>query len=201
MPLTFMTESHGEIPIGFFNIDTDMILIRNYFVFASDFCRWVEECSKLPGSDDDPDVYETKVQMYIINDLNDIGHLMGAISGVVFTGFIGEVYKKFPFPQKQEDFKQKPDGFKNRKIVEDLINNFGVIQEIKITISKKQRTIAIGEYVFYKEQFHDVIGYIWRGGMPKWKDEIRPDYVNQMMKTIMNSQHWLFKADMPVVNK
>jgi hypothetical protein len=198
MPLTFKTESHGEIPIGFFNIDTDMILIRNYFVFASDFCNWIEEWSKIPNSEGD---FETRIQMYVIKDLDEIGHLMGAISGVVFTGFIGEVYKKFPFPQKREDFKQKPDGFKNREIVEELVINFAVIEEIAITILKKERTISIGEFVFSKEQFHDLIGYIWRGGMPKWRDDIRPDYINQMMRTIMISRHWLFKADIPEVQK
>jgi len=194
MPLTFRTESHGEIPFGFFNVDTDMILIRNYFVFASDFCSWIEEWSKIP---ENLKVYETNVQMYIIKDMDDIGHLMGAISGVIFTGFIGEVYKKFPFPQKPEEFKQKPDGFKNREIIEVLVKNYAVFQDIEMKISKEERTISIGEFVFSKEQFHNVIRYIWRGGMPKWRDEIRSDYVNQMMRAIMNSRHWLFKADIP----
>ncbi len=36
MPLLFQSLSHGEIPFGFFNIETDMILLNNYFIFASD---------------------------------------------------------------------------------------------------------------------------------------------------------------------
>ena len=36
MPLLFQSLSHGEIPFGFFNIETDMILLNNYFFFASD---------------------------------------------------------------------------------------------------------------------------------------------------------------------
>ncbi len=43
MPLGFDTLSHGNIPVGFFNIDTDCFLIDNLFVFASDLCRWLTQ--------------------------------------------------------------------------------------------------------------------------------------------------------------
>ncbi len=39
MPLLFQSLSHGEIPFGFFNIETDMILLQNYFFFASDMAE------------------------------------------------------------------------------------------------------------------------------------------------------------------
>jgi hypothetical protein len=191
MPLTFQTLSHGEIPIGFFNIDTDMLLIRNYFFFASDFCSWLSNWSK------DKAEIETEVEIYIIHDLNDIGHLMGAISGVLFTGFIGEVYKKFPFPEKRQDFKQKPDGDKNREVIEGIIRKYTDLEKIEVHSSESDGTISIGEYVFNKDQFHEVIGYVWRGGMPRWKDEVRPEYVNSMMQMIMVSEHWLFKRKGP----
>lgn len=191
MPISFKTESHGDIPIGFFNIDTDMILIKNYFVFASDLCDWISEWTS--GEEE----IITSVKMYVIKNLDDIGHLMGAISGIIFTGFIGEVYKIFPFPEKQEDFKQKPDGDKNRKNIEEIMNKFGELEQIPVKISKESNTISIGEFVFTIEQFHDVLGYIWRGGMPKWKDGIRPEYVNKMMKAIITSEHWLFRSREP----
>jgi hypothetical protein len=188
MPLSFNTESHGEIPIGFFNIDTDMILINNYFVFATDFCEWLKSWAE--GKDD----IKTKVEMYIIEKTVDIGNLMGAIAGRVFIGFIGEVYKKFPFPEKSEDFKQKPEGFKNRKVIENIIKSFSQKKEVEIVISKDAGTITIGEYIFTPSQFHEVIGYIWRGGMPMWRDDEPPDYVKDMMRAVIGSKHWLFKV-------
>jgi hypothetical protein len=33
---------------------------------------------------------------------SDIGNLMGAIYGIDFRGFIGEVYKLFPFPKTEK---------------------------------------------------------------------------------------------------
>ena len=188
MPLSFKTMSHGEIPIGFFNIDTDMILINNYFVFASDFCDWLSKWTMVNRD------LNTKKEMYVISDPKDIGDLMGAISGRVFTGFIGEVYKKFPFPDKPEDFRQKPDGFKTRNIIEKIIKEFAVQESISIITSLEGKTIAIGDYVFSRAHFHEVISYIWRGGMPKWKDDEGPDYVKDMMNAVITSQHWLFRS-------
>ena len=37
MPLEFQSISHGKIAFGFFNIETDMILLGHYFLFARDF--------------------------------------------------------------------------------------------------------------------------------------------------------------------
>lgn len=39
MPLEFESLSHGRIAFGFFNIETDMILLNQYFLFAEDFCH------------------------------------------------------------------------------------------------------------------------------------------------------------------
>jgi len=189
MPLSFQTISHGEIPVGFFNIDTDMILINDYFVFASDFCECIKEWTK--GEEN----VESEVEMYVIDNLEKIGNLMGAIAGRVHTGFIGEVYKKFPFPEKREDFKQKPEGYKSRKDIEQIIKKFAERRNIPIAISKTKATISIGDYGFNTEQFHEVISYLWCGGMPKWKDEKRPKYIEEMMKAVITSKHWLFKHD------
>jgi hypothetical protein len=189
MPLSFDTQSHGQIPIGFFNIDTDMILIENYFMFIEDFCKWITDWSGQSGD------LETKVKMFVIENPDDIGNLMGAISGVVFTGFIGEVYKKFPFPKEPEAFRQKPEGVKNRTVVEKIIKKFAKKNTIKISISKKEQTITIGDYMFSREQFHEVIYYIWRGGMPRWTDDEKPVYVEEMMKAVIASKHWLFKVE------
>jgi hypothetical protein len=188
MPIGFDTQSHGVIPVGFFNIDTDMLLINNYFIFASDLCQAISDWTK--GADD----IDTNLKMYVIEDEQDMGNLMGAISGIVFTGFIGEVYKLYPFPKAPEDFRQKPEGDKTQEQVEKLIKKFGKQKKIQIKVSKGKQTIAIGEYIFKKESFHEVILYIWRGGMPMWRDDEQPKYVKDMMKAVLSSKHWLFQV-------
>jgi len=37
MPISFPSKSHGQIPIGFFNIETGMLLMDRYFFFSTDF--------------------------------------------------------------------------------------------------------------------------------------------------------------------
>lgn len=186
MPIEFETLNHGVIPIGFFNIESDMFLVNDYFVFASDLCKAIREWTE------SSEVLTTELDMYVIRSPGDIGNLMGAIRGEVFTGFIGELYKIYPFPAAREAFKQNPEGYKTRETVENIIRNYGAIESIKIVISRDDGTIVIGKYKFNKEQFHEVIAYIWRGGMPMWKNNIRPDYVNDMMKAVLSSKHWLF---------
>ena len=187
MPLSFDTISHGTIAFGFFNIDSDMLLMNNYFIFASEFCPVIAGWAQ--GDED----VNTKIELYIIEDDNKIGNLMGAINGLVFTGFIGELYKLYPFPTKKDEFKQKPEGYKTQKQVEELIKKFAKKEKIDIVISKADKTITIGEYLFNPGQFHEVIAYIWRGGMPRWRDEVRPGYVEDMMKAVIGSKHWLFR--------
>ena len=187
MPIAFNSVSHGEIPIGFFNIDTDMILINNYFVFASDLCNWLSTWAA--GKQN----IKTEKGFYVIENPKDIGNLMGAISAEVFTGFIGELYKKFPFPKDIGDFKQKPDGFKNRLVVEKLIQKYANLSNVDIIISKKNETISIGEYGFDRFDFHQILLYLWQGGMPKWRDDEKPGYVLKMMEAVISSKHWLFK--------
>jgi hypothetical protein len=188
MPLSFETQSHCEIAFGFFNIDTDMLLMNNYFVFATDFCDWIIDWTKQTSD------MTSALDLYMIDETEKIGNLMGAISGVVFTGFIGEVYKKYPFPKKPEDFRQKPEGDKNRSVVENIVKEFGTIRPIKILTNEKEQTITIGDFVFSAEQFHEVIYYVWRGGMPKWTDDKMPGYVENMMKAVLTSKYWLFKV-------
>jgi len=52
MLLAFDSTSHGRIAFGFFNIESDMLLLDHYFSFASDFCSALSEkksSSILPG--------------------------------------------------------------------------------------------------------------------------------------------------------
>ena len=116
MPLEFESISHGPIAFGFFNIETDLILLNHYFLFAEDFCHSVSSIAEgqINGT------YKASWNIYLFELREKIGNLMGAIHGVDHSGFIGEVYRHFPFPKKRTEFKQKPDGFKRRPEIEEI---------------------------------------------------------------------------------
>jgi hypothetical protein len=180
MPLTFNCLSHGTIAFGFFNIDSDMLLLENYFLFATDFCRYVGDLAENLHQGK----FEAKWQVYIIAERASMGDLMGAIHGVRNTGFIGDIYRIFPFPQNAESFKQKPDGYRNQAIVAKVISSYARQIHIPFKVGKSAHEIEIGEYKFSRKDFGEMIQYVWRGGYPRWKNDIRPDYVLTMQATI-----------------
>ena len=186
MPLAFDTLDHGEIAIGFFNIESDIFLIDNLFIFASDLC------AAIGGWASGPEDLSTELEMYVIAEPAAIGDLMGAINGVRSTGFIGELYKLYPFPKEPDGFKQNPRGYETRGEVESLIGKYSIMKKVEVVMDKGEGTIRIGEYRFNRLQFRAVIEYIERGGMPMWKDGTPPTYVEEMMMTIGGSSHWLF---------
>ena len=187
MPLEFESLSHGKIAFGFFNIETDMILLNQYFFFAEDFCQYIAEASQK----NEP-IFKTSWDAYSFQNRGDIGNLMGAIHGIDHGGFIGEVYKLFPFPKHQEDFKQKIEGNHTRALIERLIQKYTSKTDIHFMMDQKTEQINIGEYLFGKLSFHELIKYIWMGGFPRWKDNLRPDYVFSMGKVIDRSTNSLF---------
>jgi hypothetical protein len=188
MPLAFESLSHGTIAFGFFNIETDMLLLDHYFFFADDFCENIE---KIAESSSDQ-VFEDIWHVYQISDSQDIGDLNGAIHGVSYVGIIGEVYRQFPFPEKEEDFKQKADGRLNRSVVEEIIRGYAPSIEIRILVAPDNSMIAIGSYRFARTSFQELIKYVWRGGYPRWEDGIRPESVLSMKKTISQNPRGLF---------
>jgi hypothetical protein len=188
VPLEFQSVSHGKITFGFFNIETDMILLDHYFLFAQDFCSHLSKFAEaLPE-----ELHESFWDIHLIENNVAIGNLMGAINGIDFRGFIGEVYKVFPFPKRQEDFKQKPEGFKNRELIEEMIQHFAKEIRIPFVVDQKNDKVAIGEYLFNRASFQELIKYIWLGGFPRWKDEVRPDYVLRMRNSMIQSKNPLF---------
>ncbi len=189
MPLSFRSKSHGNIAFGFFNIESDMLLLEKYFFFADDFCQRVIEMAK----EDDSGIKRFELPVYYIADPNDIGDLMGAIHGIRFTGVIGKLYTLFPFPDDPKAFKQNPDGFRTREVVMSHIKPFSAITDIFIEIFKDGK-IKVGSYVFDKIVFHELIQYVWQGGYPRWKDEVRPEYVRQMKNCIQKSHNYFFKG-------
>ena len=189
MPLSFESMSHGSIAFGFFNIESDMLLLEQYFLFGSEFCQHVGDMAE----NFHEDKFESKWPVYAIEDRAQIGDLMGAIHGVRYTGFIGELYRRYPFPEKPEEFKQKPEGYQNQALVRDMISAYAGRIHIPVNISEKALEINIGEYKFSREIFQELVKYVWRGGYPRWRDAIRPDYVLDMKTKIERHRLGLFE--------
>ena len=199
MPLSFKSENHGNIAFGFFNIESDMLLLENYFFFADEFCRMIadaacslpNETENLNGSGQKEAEFGLKV--YHIADPLDIGDLMGAIHGMRFTGFIGETYKEFPFPENPQDFKQNPEGYRTRKFIKELINRFAKETDILVKFADDGH-VSINSYVFDINVFHELLLYVDQGGYPRWKDETRPGYVIAMNDSIQKSYNRFFQG-------
>ena len=181
MPLAFNSISHGTIAFGFFNIESDMLLCDHYFFFADDFCNTIGNIAEQAGDKS----YQVPWQVYFIETPQDIGDLSGAIQGDRFEGFIGELYRRFPFPENLAGFKQKPAGIQTQSKVSEIIDKYAKIQEISFEVSSKGKEVKFGVYRFDRNQFQKLILYVWRGGYPRWKDEVRPAYVAQMKDNIL----------------
>ncbi|MCP4669130.1 MAG: hypothetical protein GY849_22565 [Deltaproteobacteria bacterium] len=190
MPLAFHSINHGSIAFGFFNIDSDMLLLERYFLFATEFCQYISDMAE----SEEEGAFEAAWEVYFISDRKEIGDLMGAIHGMHDTGFMGELYCRFPFPERPEAFKQKPDGLETQAVVEGMIKTYAEVVSIPVTVDKKAREIRIGDYGFTRTSFQELITYVWQGGMPRWKDEVRPDYVRAMRKKIERNRKGIFEG-------
>ena len=181
MPLAFDSLSHGTIAFGFFNIESDMLLCDRYFFFAEDFCRNVGDMAENAGEQ----FYRASWTVQVIEEAEDIGDLMGAIHGVRFTGFMGELYRRFPFPRQPQEFKQNPEGAQTQSLVTEIISRYGQAQEIAVAADQKTLGIELGAYRFSRIQFQELLKYVWRGGYPRWKNEFRPASVLEMKNKVM----------------
>ena len=190
MPLAFESLNRGTVAFGFFNIDTDLLLLQQYFLFADDFCGHLVRLAEHKRQE----TYETAWEVYSIDDPRKIGDLMAAIHGIRHTGFIGEVYKRFPFPKREAEFKQKPEGFQNRAWMISLLEKWAARKPIPVRVDPEHETASISEYLFTKEVFHQLIQYVWVGGYPRWRDEIRPGYVMEMKGRLEKAGGWLTRG-------
>jgi hypothetical protein len=188
MPLAFESLSHGTISFGFFNIDSDMLLLEKYFIFGSDFCEHIGAMAEGIHANE----YQTQWPVYIIEDPTQIGDLTGAIHGIRYTGFIGELYRRYPFPETPEAFKQKTSGFVNQAVVRKIIAGYASNVQIPIAADRQAGEVDIGGYQFNRSTFQELIQYVWRGGYPGWQDDSRPEYVEIMRAKIGNHPEGLF---------
>lgn len=184
MPLSFQSLSHGTVAFGFFNIDTDMLLLEHCFFFATDFCRAVEGIAE--GAE------EADIEAYPIPDAWSIGDLQTAIHGVRYTGFIGDVYREFPFPEDKKDFKQKPEGWENQALMRMMIAKYAEAASLTVATDAEKGEVRIGEFRFDPEAFRELVLYVWQGGYPRWRDDQRPGYVEAMKASVARSSHGLF---------
>lgn len=187
MPLAFQSLSHGQVAFGFFNIETDMMLLEVHFFFAANFARAVRMLAENAG--DGPST--VRLDAYTLA-AHRIGNLMGSIQGTDFSGFIGEVYRRYPFPRGEEKFCQQPEGPRTRGVIEGLITKYAGRKPIGITFHPADDAVDIGGYAFDRNEFLRLILYVWVGGYPRWRDGIRPGYVMDMRRAIESSSNALF---------
>ena len=190
MPLAFDSLSHGSIAFGFFNIESDMLLCDRYFLYADKFCSYVADLVETAGEQS----YQTVWKVQFIQTAEAIGDLMGAIHGIRYTGFMGELYRSFPFPSRAQDFKQNPQGFRTQSRVAEIIAKYADPLEIRVAVDNVRAEIQVGDYRFSSAQFQALIDYVWRGGYPRWKDEIRPAYVSAMRDKILRNCNGIFEG-------
>lgn len=181
MPLAFETTNQGTIAFGFFNIETDLLLLDNLFFFAPEFCNKLAEIAKQENNCD----FQSSLDVYYM-DTHQIGDLIAAMHGINYKGFIGHLYRIFPFPSQPEDFRQKTHGFQNREIVESLLQEYASNITVPINIDTKKQQVKIENKIFSKIMFQELIKYVWQGGYPKWSNEGPPDYVIDMTEEIIS---------------
>jgi hypothetical protein len=175
VPLAFRSQSHGTVAFGFFQIESDMLLLERRYFFADRFCRAVVELAE-----DGSSAPRTTIPGWRIDDPAAIGDLGGAIRGEDLGGFIGATYERFPFPAAPEDFKQSPDGALDQALAAELIAPFAKEEDAELTWDREARLLTVAEFAFDEREFARLVAYVDRGGYPRWRDGIRPDYVRAM---------------------
>jgi hypothetical protein len=185
MPLAFNSITHGKLDFGFFNIETDMLLLDQLFFFAEDFCKAVTAISGRAAT-----VTTHHFDGWRIADPADAGNLHGAIAGEDLDGFIGATYRARPFPSSQHLFKQNPAPTLTRTEVVAMVRRFGTPEVISAITDAGRTSFMIGEYAFNRPGWVQLIAYVDRGGMPRWKDERRPDHVTAMKQSLADVD-WL----------
>jgi hypothetical protein len=165
MPLLFRSLSHGDVAFGFYNIETDGLLLDRYFFFSTDFCQAVQTLAAASARQ----AAAVSLAGHEFPDPAGIGDLMGAIHGVRFTGYLGEVYRRWPFPKDPRAFRQKLNCAENRAPTLALLDELAVPVTIKVAREPGFRRVAIGPYRFSRNVFGELLRYVVRGGHPTWE--------------------------------
>jgi len=190
MPLAFESTSHGTLAFGFFNIDSDMLLLDRLFFFSTEFARHLSNLAHAPA--DLP--FTATWEGYYIKRSEDIGDLMNAIHGIRCSGFLGDVYKRFPFPEDSGMFRQKPEGTTTRSTMEKIIQRFAKPEKIFLNVKGPENDVEIGPYKFSRKVFQDMVLYVWLGGYPRWTEGSPPAYIREMKQHIETSDHPVYQG-------
>ncbi len=190
MPLAFESLNQGSVAFGFFNIESDMLLLENSFFFADDFCELLAGAA----AGKDGEAYDDSRTGYMIHDPAGIGDLAGAIHGMSHEGFIGELYRRFPFPEDPEAFRQKLEGLAGRELVISLIGKYGGEVEIPFHIDADGKEVRIGGLRFDRSVFQEMVRYVWHGGYPRWEYDLTPWYAEEMKKAVARSTHPVYEG-------
>jgi len=186
VPLAFESQSHGRVAFGFFNIDSDMLLLEQRFFFADHFCESVIDLARGGVGT------VVSIDGWRIRRADALGNLHGAIAGVDLSGFIGASYREFPFPARTEDFKQSPDGARSQPWMTEAVARFGEAERIPLAWRAKDSAVSVAEYDFDRSGFRRLVEYVERGGYPRYRDERRPECVTRMMAALGElSAPWL----------
>ncbi|MFP3928467.1 MAG: hypothetical protein ACLFUP_06140 [Desulfobacteraceae bacterium] len=190
MPLGFKTINKGEIAFGFFNIETDLLLLDRFFLFAPEFCGYIGELADHQGSWPVDRHWDTD----FIQDPMEVGDLMGAIHGIRYIGFIGEVYRRYPFPRDPEDFRQNPEGWRTREEIESILQSYAQKTLLPVHANPAAGRVQIGGFDLDLEVFQELVRYVWLGGYPRWRGMVRPPYVMEMKQRIEAGSNLLFRG-------
>ena len=177
MPLAFESTTHGTFAFGFFNIEIDMLLLEELFFFAEHFCQAVVDLLAPHGASPGA----VSLPGWRIDDPAAAGNVNLAISRRDLSGFVGETYQRFPFPDRPEGFKQKPHVTAHRPWAEAAIARYGLPVTIPVRRDVEAGTITVAEFAFDAPDFLDLVTYVDRGGYPRWEQGLRPQYVSAMM--------------------
>ncbi|HSH69449.1 MAG TPA: hypothetical protein VK997_06000 [Deferrisomatales bacterium] len=166
MPLSFPSLSHGAVAFGFYNIETDGLLLEDQFFFATEFGTAVEQLARVGGEQPAAGALDG----HRFRDRAAIGDLMGAIHGVRLVGYLGEIYGMWPFPAAPEAFRQKLKGHENRAATQAALDRFAERTRIPLTAEPGFGRVTVGPYAFSGAGFVELLRYVVRGGYPTWED-------------------------------
>lgn len=191
MPLPFTSRSHGTVAFGFFNIEIDMLLLEDLFFFAESFCEAVVELLAPVGAElgqgTTPAFASNTAAIpgWRMKSPAAAGNVNLAISRVDLSGFIGESYGQFPFPERPEGFKQKPEAQGNRPWAKEAIRRYAKALTIPLRRDEAAGVVWVDRFAFDQQVFLDLVAYVDRGGYPRWEGEVRPHYVTTMMSRLL----------------
>ncbi|GAB4275276.1 MAG: hypothetical protein Kow0092_30850 [Deferrisomatales bacterium] len=161
MPLAFSSLTHGTVAFGFYNVETDGLLLEDHFFFCTELCRAALALANGAA--------RAFVPGHVFDRPEAVGDLMGAIHGVRWTGYLGEVYRLWPFPARPEAFRQRLEGHRTRAAVEALLDRWARRSRIRLLRSAGSVPFQIGPYGFSEAGWRELVAYVHRGGHPTWE--------------------------------